>query len=143
MQIAAAIGGAVSPATVSRRMREVRGSVKTPRGRSSAASTGAPPTTDAAPLPASPAEVPEGATLPELQSLLTRCKVALTNAEASENLPLVGQMIRVAAQISETIRKATPVKQVDPNDGPDMVALRVEAARKWHEMVDLVADGDP
>lgn len=129
-----AVGGVVSARTIGRRMREVRGPVKARTGSK-------PEPLDAAPLPAAPDEIPEGASLPELLGLLERCKTALAQAEADKNLPLVGQMIRVAAQLSETIRKATPPKQVDPNDAPDMVALRVEAARKWHEMIDLVADG--
>lgn len=149
--IAAAIGGSVSPSTVSRRMREQRGSVKARRHNAKPASKPAaravttatarpaPPASHEA-LPASPDDIPEGATLPELQSLLERCKAALALAEREQNLPLVGQMIRVAAQISETIRKATPPKQADPNDSPDILALRVEASRKWHEMIDLVAD---
>jgi len=150
-QIAAALGGSVSSRTIGRRMREIRGPVQSPRpgAKSPAAEVVySPPPRDresrpdvAGNLPASPDEIPEGASLPELLSLLERCKSALASAEADKNLPLVGQMIRVAASLSETIRKATPPKQVDPNDAPDMVALRVEAARKWHEMIDLVADG--
>lgn len=136
-QIAAAIGGGVSPATIGRRMREIRGPVQSPRPK--AKSTIA---ASDVPLPVSPDEIPEGASLPELTKLLERCKAALSSAEKAQNLPLVGQMIRVAASLSETIRKATPPKRVDPNDAPDMVALRIEAARKWHEMIDLVAEGD-
>jgi hypothetical protein len=90
-------------------------------------------------LPTSPEEIPDAASLPELLGLLERCKKALALAENDQNLPLIGQMIRVAAQLSETIRKATPPEPADPNDAPDMIALRVEAARKWHEMIDLVA----
>jgi hypothetical protein len=138
-QVAKAIGASISARTIARRMREIRGPVQAPRhGAKPAAAT---ETRAATPLPTSPDEIPEGASLPELTGLLDRCKSALTQAETDENLPLVGQMIRVAAQLSETIRKATPPKQADPNDAPDMVALRTEAARRWHEMVDLVADG--
>lgn len=136
-QVTKAIGASISSRTIARRMREIRGPVQAHRSGSRPSA----PSAHAAPLPTSPDEIPEGASLPELTGLLDRCKAALTQAELDENLPLVGQMIRVAAQISETIRKATPPKQADPNDAPDMVALRTEAARRWHEMVDLVADG--
>jgi hypothetical protein len=120
-------------------MREIRGPVQSPRpGAPVPASVKA----AQAPLPASPEDIPEGASIPELMSLLERCKSALKQAEDAANLPLVGQMIRVAASLSETIRKATPPKQADPNDALDMVALAAEVRRRWHEMVDLVADGD-
>lgn len=136
-EIAKAIGSAVSARTIARRVREIRGPVQSPRPRTSSGSSAEAP----APLPTSPDDIPDEASLPELYALLERCKTALARAETEANLPLVGQMIRVAAQLSETIRKATPPKQADPNDAPDMVALRVEASRKWHEMIDLVADG--
>lgn len=139
-QVSKAIGGSISMRTIGRRMREIRGPVQSPRPGAQLAS--APPDTPVDALPTSPDEIPEGASLPELQNLLARCKVALAQAEKDKNIPFVGNMLRVAAQLSETIRKATPPKQSDPNDAPDMVALRVEAARKWHEMIDLVADGD-
>lgn len=132
---------AIPPRTVARRMREIRGPMKAPRAGAKTTPQSAPTSSHAPPLPTSPDDIPEGASLPELKGLLDRCKSALTQAETDENLPLVGQMIRVAAQLSETIRKATPPKQADPNDAPDMVALRTEAARRWHEMIDLVADG--
>lgn len=137
-QIARAIGTSISSRTIGRRMREIRGPVQSPRPGAAPV----PPPSAPAPLPTSPEDIPEGASLPELMSLLERCKTALGQAEFEKNLPLVGQMIRVAASLSETIRKATPPKQADPNDAPDMVALRVEAAKRWHQMVDLVADGD-
>ncbi len=144
--VAAALGGVVSLSTVGRRMRKLRGPLKAPRYNAKSATTrrrnkSATTTKVEPPLPTTPEEIPEGASLPELTRLYARCETALAQAEKAENLPLVGQMIRVAAQLSETIRKATPPKQADPNDAPDMIALRAEAARMWHEMIDLVADG--
>jgi hypothetical protein len=138
-QITRAIGGAVSSRTIGRRVREIRGPVQAHRPSVRSAPTEAAP----ASLPSAPDDIPDEASLPDLYALLERCKTALAQAEADRNLPLVGQMIRVASSLSETIRKATPPKQPDPNDAPDMVALRVEAARKWHEMIDLVADENP
>lgn len=139
-QIAVAIGSVVSASTVERRVREIRGPVQTPRTKRAKAPTRK-STAQPVSVPTSPDDIPEGASLPELVGLLERCKAALKQAETDKNLPLIGQMIRVAAQLSETIRKATPPKQADPNDAPDMVALRAKAAEKWHQMVDLVADG--
>ena len=93
-------------------------------------------------LPRTPDDIPEGATLPELQELMTRCKAALSSAEAEDNLPLVGQMIRVAASLAETIRKATPPERPDPNDNPDFQKLGAQVAERLHKMIDAVTELD-
>lgn len=138
-QVSVALGGATSRATVSRRLRELRGPTKATRtskvGKSASKKT-APPS-----VPSSPDDIPDDADLPTLYALLDVTKKALTKAEQDENFVALGQMIRVGAALAETIRKATPPKQADPNDAPDMVALRLSATKKWHEMIDLVADG--
>ena len=131
-------GWPVSRATVQRRMAEIRGPVRPSRAAAKALHVPASPGAER--LPETPEDVPEGASLPELAALLARCKAALSAAEEAGNLPLVGQMIRVAAAISETMRKATPPERPDPNDAPDMVAMGAEVAKRLHKMVDLVAD---
>ena len=120
----------VSKATVARRMAEMR---------SGGATRPPPPPPESEPeLPTSPEDIPSGASVPELANLLDRCKAALAQAEADQNLPLVGQMIRVAASLAETMRKATPPERQDPNEHPDMVKLGEEWEARMHKMIDLV-----
>lgn len=132
-------GWPVSRATVQRRMQELRGKVRPGRPNAKPQRPVAPVAApEATPLPSEPEDVPDGASLPELAALLERCKAALTAAEDEGNLPLVGQMIRVAAAITETMRKATPPARPDPNDSPDMVALGKAVAERVHEMIAMV-----
>jgi hypothetical protein len=49
---------------------------------------------------------------------------------------------RAITSATQLLSKVTPAPPLDPNDAPDMVALRTEAARRWHEMVDMVTDAD-
>lgn len=140
-QVSAALGGVVSRATVGRRMREVRGPVAAPRV--SVASKPAPSAAQVA-VDEVPEEVPEDTPLGQIDAWLALVDEAIDKVgpgSADENLPLFGQLIARASALSETRRKATPPERADPNDSPDMVALRAEAARKWHEMIDLVAEG--
>lgn len=141
-QVATALGGGLGPRTVARRMRELRGPVAQSRGSSRRAE--APASTPvlasgASPMPAVDAaalEPPPGATREELHRLLGRAKAAIEEAERVGNLPLVGQMIRVTAMLSETIRKSTPAPTPNPEDDLDMIAAR-ERGRK--ELLRLVA----
>jgi hypothetical protein len=136
------MGCDMSRATLARRMREKRGAVGPPQVQGPRAK---PKPADLAvsgdPLPEDPDEIPEAATVPELTQLLARCNEALRKAEVAGNLPLVGQMIRVAASLAETIRKATPPERADPNEHPDMVDMGKRVAERLHKMVDLVAKG--
>jgi hypothetical protein len=134
-RVAAALGGVVSGRTIGRRMKELRGPIVS-RASSSSPSEARP----VDPVPTSPEDIPDGATLPELADLLRRAKVLLAAAEDDENLPLAGQMIRVCGQLAETIRKATPPTQADPNDSPDMVKLGAEVEARFFKMIELVAE---
>lgn len=128
----------VSGRTIGRRMRELRGNVSS---RAVSKASVVPPPDSSPPVPTSPEDIPDDASLPELADLLRRAKLLLAAAEAEKNLPLAGQMIRVCSQLAETIRKATPPERPDPNDSPDMVALGKQVAARLHKMVDLVAKG--
>lgn len=134
-QVAAALGGVVSSRTIGRRMRELRGPIASRASSAPTPDVGRPP-----PVPTSPDEIPDGASLPELADLLRRAKALLADAEDEKNLPLAGQMIRVCSQLAETIRKATPPEQADPNDSPDMVKLGADVEKRFLKMIDLVAE---
>lgn len=130
---------AASPATISRRMAEMRGEARGAR-LAQRQGTMAQPAEPSPPreLPTRPEEIPEGASLTELAELRNRCKAALSQAEDEADLKLVGQLIRVQASLEDLIRKASPPRVEDPNEHPDMVKLGAEVAARLHKMVDMV-----
>lgn len=141
-QIAGALeasGISVSPRTIARRVREMRGAVRV----SSLTPPVSRPTTPSAdvdaPLPEDEDAIPDGASVTQLDHWIRQAQTAVDTAEAEGNLPLMGQMLRVAASLAETRRKATPPTPPDPNEHPDMVALGSQVAARLHKMVDLVA----
>lgn len=132
----------VSARTIGRRMRELRGSVSSRAAvPETAPSPVSPPPPPPASVPTSPEDIPDNASLPELNDLLDRAKALLEEAETTKNLPLAGQMIRVCSQLAETIRKATPPEPPDPNASPDMMAKGRETRERLHKAVDLVIRG--
>lgn len=141
-QVAAALGGVVSGRTIGRRMRELRGPVTAGRSVAATTSASAASAPPASPLPPSPEEIPEGATLTQLDGWISQAEAAIDKAELDENLPLLGQMLRVAASLAETRRKATPPAKADPNDSPDMVKLAAEVAKRLHLFVEILTRGE-
>jgi hypothetical protein len=125
-----------SSATIGRRMRELRGTIGAPSPRSKAPTPAPPPDSAAAPLPSKPEEIPADATPTQLDRWITQADDAVNAAEAAENLPLMGQMLRVAASLAETRRKATPPEPPDPNANPDMIAAAKRARAALHKLID-------
>lgn len=128
-------GVSVSRATVGRRMKELSGRVVEERAK---VHVPAPPPPD---LPASPEEIPEGASLTQLDGWIRQAESAINTAESEGDLALMGTLLRVAASLAETRRKATPPERQDPNDSPDMIAMAKQVGERLHKMVDLVAKG--
>lgn len=128
------MGCDVSASTITRRMRELRGAIKTQRS-----SAFVPPPEDDVPLDeivaALPAEIPDGASTTELNALLARCKRGIEKAETAGNLPLMSNLIRTAAQLTERIAKATPPPPPNPDDNPDMVKLGKQVAERLLKMI--------
>ncbi len=140
MSISAALTQAgvrgASSATIGRRMRELRGTIGPPQARASKRSATPAPDSDPAPLPSKPEEIPEDATPTQLDRWIAQAESAVNEAESAGNLPLMGQMLRVASQLAETRRKATPPDPPDPNANPDMVAAAKRARTALHKLID-------
>lgn len=141
-QVAAALGGVLSSRTIGRRMREIRGPVTsraTQRGPEGAPPTSRPTSTTS--LPSAPEDIPDDASLTQLDGWIEMAEEAIELARNGGNLPLLGQLLRVVTALAETRRKATPPAKPDPNDSPDMIKLGAEVAARLHEMIDIVARG--
>lgn len=137
----------VSIRTIGRRIKELRGGVRSKRSDAAPSTVPPPapvptsdaPSPEAIPVYSKPEDVPEGTSVSELQKLLGTCERARMQAEVDQNWPVVSQLIRTSTMILDSIRKATPVAAPDPNDNPDMVTLGAQVAERLHAMVDLVA----
>lgn len=137
--LAAGVDGA-SPATITRRMRELRGKVKAEKAPAQPARSRAPrrPPATEQPLPPTPEAIPEGASLDELNEWLRRAEKMGRAAEEAGDLQGLGAMGRLSASLLEARRKAQPVVKPDPNDDPDMVAMGEQVAAELHKLVDKV-----
>ena len=138
-----AAGVDASKATVGRRMRELRGTTK-PRAlrtvkKKAPARRGRPPPlppTEDPPLPPSPDAIPEGVSITQLDRWIGQAEAGINKAEKEGNLPIMGQMLRVAAALAETRRKASPPERPDPNENPDMVSAAARCRDALHKLVE-------
>ncbi len=144
--LAAGVKGA-SPATVSRRMRELRGDVAPRRvARSSASKPADYAMSDQAitgdtPLPASPEEIPEGTALSQIERWLQRAEAMGKIAVEKGDLAAMGQMGRLTSALLEAKRKATPIAKDDPTDSPDMLKLAQQVEVRLLKYVDDIVGG--
>lgn len=144
-------GADISPATVSRRVREIKGKPnagEAPRARPIPSPLETPPPAVAKrarakpaevpppPLPASPDDIPENADPSVLDAWLEETRELATQARNEGELDGFAKMGRLAAALLEHKRKAAPPPKQDPNEDPDMVALAARVAKRLHDYVD-------
>lgn len=115
---------------IQRRMREYRLGLKKPAYPTPASSP---------PLPQTPNEVPENATVELYNDWIDQAQRLTKIAEANDDLEGFAKMARVASQLIAAKIKATPPDAPRPEDNPDMVALGKLATSKLHSMVEKVA----
>ncbi len=135
--LASGVKGA-SPATVGRRMRELRGDVRAVAAGSRAelrAAYAAPEPADS-PMPTSPEAIPEGTALSQIERWLKRAEAMGKKAVAKGDLAGMGQMGRLTSALLEAKRKATPPEKDDPKDNPDMAAAAARARALLHKYID-------
>lgn len=144
--LAAGVKGA-SPATVGRRMRELRGDVAPKRVAKSSAT---PPSDYAmsddsivsdSPLPSSPEEIPAGTALSQIERWLKRAEAMGKAAVGKGDLAGMGQMGRLTSALLEARRKATPVEKDDPTESPDMQKLALQVEVRLLKYVDDIVGG--
>jgi hypothetical protein len=132
-------GAQVSRATITRRMRELKGKAKAAKAdRAKARRAAAPAPVEMPPLPKSADDVPDDADPTTLDWWLAKAEELARQAETVEDFDTFGKMGRLAATLLEHRRKAQPPPEVDPNDTPDMVALGAQVAERLHRMIDQV-----
>lgn len=135
-----ASGVKVSRATITRRMRELRGRTKAAKAeRASARLAAAPAPQGMPPLPKTADDVPENVDPSTLEWWLAKAEELARQAETVEDFDTFGKMGRLAATLLEHRRKATPPPVQDPNDDPDLVALGAQVVERLHRMIDQVA----
>lgn len=130
-------GVKASRATIGRRMQELKGKVSAARAERFQAA----PPVEAAPLPPSADDIPEGASLEMLDRWLATAKRMGEIAESEGDLDALATAGRLSVSLLEAKRKATPPTRPDPNDNPDMVKLGGEVAARLHKMIDQVTTG--
>lgn len=140
----------VSARTIGRRLRELRGNVRA--GRVSKKSSSSSTKTDRAAaldkaldaepdvaLPSSPESIPEGLGLEVLHRMRKKAERAANAAMHAKDLANFAAMGRLVTSLNAEIRKATPPKQDDPNENPDMRELAEEVGGRLHKLIDQVA----
>lgn len=124
----------ISVATITRRMRELRAGMRSPR------SVPPDPESDTAiDIPESPEQIGADTPLEILDNWIATVARLGRKAAAVDDLDGIGKMGRLSAALLEARRKATPPVAADPNDNPDMVALGALVAEKFHKMINQVA----
>lgn len=139
-QIAGVLAGEgvpVSRATITRRMRELRGKVNAGRAASRPAPIVAPAAADDV-----PDEVPEGTELAIVDKWIPKVEAAAEAAEAEGDLQAFASLTAKLVTLLEHKRKAAPPPKADPNEHPDMVAAAERAREKLHALIDS-ATGKP
>ena len=125
-----------SPATVGRRMAEVRQSVNEGRSERRQATAGVVESD----LPGSAEEIPAGSSLADYDRWIAKAERMADDADAEGDLKAMGYFARLVGFFMAERRKAAPEPVPDPNDHPDMVALGAEVEQRLLKMVDLVLE---
>jgi hypothetical protein len=131
---------AASPATVGRRMAEMRQSVNEERVARREAATMPPPVILEPDLPQTPEEIPEGASLADYDRWIARSERMADDAEVEGDLKAVANAGRLVGFFMAERRKAAPKPTPDPNEHPDMVALGAQVEERFLKMVDMVLE---
>ena len=136
-----------APATVGRRMAEVRADVNKGRSeRRGAAAAVAPVVPPSAPapiepdLPRSAEDIPENASLADYDRWIARAEKMADDADVDGDLKAIANAGRLVGFFMAERRKATPEAKEDPNDQPDMIALGADVERRLLKMIDLVLE---
>ncbi len=139
-----------APATVGRRMAEMRDDVNAGRVARREAGAGVPgpglvrlrpEVSEPEPaLPTKPEDIPEGTGLETYDLWLKRAERMADDAEMDGDLKALGNAGRLVGFLLEAKRKATPKPVADPNAAPDMVALGAQVEERFLKMIDLVLE---
>lgn len=155
---AAGIKG-VSARTIGRRIAELRGPTRAPRGTARAAADAlreeysaaaaaaddeqaadAGDSADEGELP-DPKAIPENADLDQINAWLKRADTLGKAAFTKGDLEGMGKMGRLTSALLEAKRKATPLEKEDPNDSPDMRKLGDQVEVRLLKIVDDIVKG--
>lgn len=134
----------VSPVTISRRVRELRGKTprKRPLPRGASAAAPSPPSPPAAPPsdpPDDPAPAPDysaDSTIREIDTHLEVAKEKAAAAAAIGNADEHATYMRMIVQLLEARRKAAPAPKIDPNENPDMIAEAARARKMFYALAE-------
>lgn len=126
-----------APATVGRRMAEMRQEVNAEGAARRAAAPVAIPEPD---LPKSPEEIPATATLADYDRWIARSEKMADDAEVEGDLKAIANAGRLVGFFMAEKRKAAPEPVPDPNASPDMVALGAQVEERFLKMIDLVLE---
>lgn len=132
-----------SRATVGRRMRELEGLERKSAPRRPPASSPRAPA-DASlgageiALPETPEDIPAGTALEMYDLWLKRAEEMYEDAQGRKDFDGVVKAGRLSQMYLEGKRKATPIKEDDPNDHPDMIAMGARVATELHKLIDKV-----
>lgn len=135
--IADALG--ISPATVKRRIAELKGKVPPAavlRPKAPAPELPRAPTSEGDIEEVADEVVTEGTSLAQIDEWLKvareRANAAADHGDSDNHI----KYMRLAAMLLEAKRKATPIPKADPNEHPDMVEAAERVREKWHALAE-------
>ena len=126
-----------APATVGRRMAEMRKEVNAEAVARRAGGKAPIPEPD---LPTRPEEIPETATTADYDRWIARSERMADDAEAEGDIKAAATAGRLVGFFMSERRKAAPEPVPDPNLSPDMVALGADVEQRFLKMIDLVLE---
>ena len=118
--IAVALGGRVSPRTISRRMAEIKGGAY----RAGAEASEGPTKIDLEVAPEDTVEVAPGTTLEAIDELILLINKEARNALRDGACGPLSTLLSRMISLSQYRLKATPIKRVDPGESLDMHAAK-------------------
>lgn len=135
--IASALGGAVSVATIDRRVRELKAGASQKKARHHGKVPHPPSTPKIEPAEAEtlPDSVPEGTPLEQIEKWMRRIETAVDKAEKDGNLAAFSSLMMRLRSFEDARRKATPIPPPDPNANPDFIELGAQAERRLTQII--------
>lgn len=128
----------ISPATVRRRVAELKGKVP-PKFPTLASAPAPSPNLTPADQDAAPPDdeqVPDGTSVSQIKAWLEIARERAAEAAGRNDVDNHVKYLRLAATLLEALRKATPVPKPDPNEHPDMVEAAARVRERWHKLAD-------
>jgi hypothetical protein len=130
----------VSRATIGRRLRELDADIKAARAAAGEAASARAAGNPDAPLPETTDEIPDGATLSQINAWIVQVETAATAAEAAADHKQLCSLLRVAGALGELRRRSTPLPKPNLNEYPDMIEAAKRCRERLHKLIESAVE---